>query len=84
MMPRIEILHVRDPDYDCVIEVYIDGRLLPGDQYHIEDVDPGRGYQSEDIQEHIDGLRGDLSLSLRFRESAIEAYTQALDSEYVD
>ena len=51
--PRVQIIHHRDPDSECGLEVFIDGHRLIG-QVEIEDIDPGRGYEADDIQERRD------------------------------
>lgn len=44
---KVQILHHRDPDYDCSIDVYIDGVRVT--DVEIEDIDPGRGYDEDEI-----------------------------------
>lgn len=38
---RVEILHVRDPDSECGLSVWIDGAPV---EFALEDIDPGRGH----------------------------------------
>lgn len=51
---RIDIIHVRDPDFECDHTVYLNGTRIGSDQVSIEDVDPGRGYQREDYEERLE------------------------------
>ena len=39
--PRISVVHTRDPDSECSLEVFLDGNRVQAD---VEDIDPGRGY----------------------------------------
>jgi hypothetical protein len=48
---KIEVLHVRDPDSECGLEVFVNGESVGFDY---EDVDPGRGYSREDWDERIE------------------------------
>lgn len=50
---EIQIVHSRDPDSECGITVYVGGRVYPH-YVEIEDIDPGRGYDDEYIQERRD------------------------------
>lgn len=47
---KVQILHHRDPDSDCAIEVFIDGARFTG-KVEVEDIDPGRGYDADSIAE---------------------------------
>lgn len=52
--PRIDIIHQRDPDSECYIEVYIDGVLashLDGHDVHEHSFDPGAGYEMDEYDE---------------------------------
>lgn len=44
---EIQIVHSRDPDSECAIEVFLGGKRVPYAQVTIEDIDPGRGYDEE-------------------------------------
>lgn len=50
LQPRVQLVHERDPDYECGIVVFLDGQRLMGD-VTIEDIDPGRGYDKKRIAE---------------------------------
>lgn len=52
--PRIDVIVIRDPDYETVTEIYIDGR--PSTECHIWDFDPGRGYSYEDYADEAQML----------------------------
>lgn len=45
----IQIVHSRDPDWECSIEVFIDGQRFTG-TVAVEDIDPGRGWAKEDYE----------------------------------
>lgn len=57
--PRVQILHSRDPDSSCEIEVWLDG--VKTDSYTVEDLDPGRGWTREDWDERVEQAREDTS-----------------------
>lgn len=39
--PKVQILHNRNPDYECDVRIWFDGKLMTG--LVMEDIDPGRG-----------------------------------------
>jgi hypothetical protein len=80
-MPRIEILHGRDPDSSCELTVFIDG--VPTNDWSEIDVDPGAGHDRESWQERIDDTRADEHLTPGFREAAARELEGALDSPYI-
>lgn len=53
--PRVQVLHQRDPDYECGIRVFLDGVELTHPQ--VEDMDPGRGYEKEDYERDLESAR---------------------------
>lgn len=83
-MPKIEILHGRDPDSECALDVWIDGVRVV--DFREIDVDPGRGYTREDWDERIRELeeRDDPTLSEPFREAALATLRTHADSEYIE
>lgn len=56
---KIQILHGRDPDSDCGITVFVDGKRVPDTDVFVEDVDPGRGYEDDYWAERIEESRSD-------------------------
>lgn len=50
--PTIQVLHSRDPDSACDVELYVDGEPFKG-KAEVEDMDPGRGYEEEDYRENL-------------------------------
>jgi hypothetical protein len=50
---RIDVIHTRDPDSSCEIQVYIDGVMDPNADYHEWSFDPGAGteYSEEEYAE---------------------------------
>lgn len=49
LQPVVQIIHSRDPDGECGIEVYVNGERVK--DVTVEDIDPGRGYDREAIAE---------------------------------
>jgi len=49
---RIDIIHMRDPDSSCDVEVYVDGQLVGGDVVEFWDFDPGAGYPMDEFDEN--------------------------------
>ena len=47
--PRVQVLHMRDPDSECGLWVFLDGVHI--DTISVTDVDPGRGYEADYIAE---------------------------------
>lgn len=49
---RIDIIHQRDPDSSCDVEVYVDGKPLAADtDFHYWSFDPGAGYDMDEFEE---------------------------------
>ncbi len=46
-MPRIQIIHHRDPDAGCIHTVFVDDREV--EHFEVEDIDPGAGYEWETV-----------------------------------
>jgi hypothetical protein len=44
---RIDIIHQRDPDSECSLTVYVDGK--PVQDYHYWSFDPGAGYEMDEF-----------------------------------
>ena len=79
----IEILHVRDPDGNCTVEVWVDGE--PTDDFMMADVDPGRGYERRDWEETKDYIAGpDFDGSPAFKAAAAQAYEEWADNKYIE
>jgi hypothetical protein len=55
-MPRIDIIHMRDPDSSCDHEVYLDGvPVTYKDDLHFWSYDPGAGYDLNEVEEKQGG-----------------------------
>ena len=76
----IEILHERDPDYECNITVWIDGVEVEAD---IVDVDPGRGYEREEWAESAEYHANVPTRSAAFKDAIAGAYDLASESKYI-
>jgi hypothetical protein len=46
---RIDIIHMRDPDYGCEITVYVDGQSVNFEEWSF---DPGAGYSMNDFEDN--------------------------------
>jgi hypothetical protein len=80
----IEIMHWRDPDGACTVEVWVDGVKEDDANVEVADVDPGRGWTREDWDEAIAVAKADLAASPEFRQAHIEALEANADSEFID
>ena len=47
---RIDIIHQRDPDCSCDIEVWVDGKRMTA-SVHEWSFDPGAGYEMDEFEE---------------------------------
>lgn len=81
-LPKVEIIHGRDPDSECGIDVYVDGVRVT--QFYLEDIDPGRGHTRQSWDENTEALRENTTLSPAFREAAIAAREEFGDSKYIE
>lgn len=75
--PRMQVLHERDPDSSCSVDVYLNDRRVEAE---IEDVDPGRGYEREYWDERTEGYADDTTA---FGQAAHEALERNADSEHI-
>lgn len=80
--PKLEILHQRDPDSGCVHTVFVDGAQTQ--DYDLEDIDPGAGYEGSDWDERLEATRQDEDRSPAFRDAAVQALEESADSQYID
>ena len=81
---RIEILHTREADGGCEVDVYIDGQPVR-DDVTVQDVDPGRGYPLEDWQETTAFIEADPTLSDAFKAAVLAARdAEEEDSEFIE
>lgn len=78
---NVELLHVRDSDGGCYIEVWVDGHKVP---FTEENVDPGRGHEVGDWYESIEYTARAEGYSPEFRAAALAAQVESLDSKYID
>lgn len=78
---RVEILHVRNPDSECELEVWIDGEPV---EFTMEDIDPGRGYVRSEWDQRIADARTDESVSAAFRAAVVEALEGMSDNKYIE
>lgn len=80
-LPRIEILHDRDPDSGCGVVMYVNGVLTSPTLY--EDIDPGRGYHRSDWDNYIQLATERTDISEAFREACLQHLNDAADSQYI-
>lgn len=77
----IEILHTRDPDGDCGVQLFVGGQLWNGN-VNVVDLDPGRGYRRSDWEEskEYDTTHG----SPMFCQAVTEAYEAFDNNQYIE
>lgn len=56
--PCVQIIHSRDPDYECGWDVFVDG--VRYERVDWADFDPGRGYEASDFAERLEDARADV------------------------
>lgn len=78
----IEILHMRDPDYECDLVVFLNGERV--ENVAIEDIDPGRGYSRSDWDERIADAHEDAKSSPAFREAVVQALVDMGGNQYIE
>jgi hypothetical protein len=79
-MPRIDIIHMRDPDSSCDHEVYIDGvQVTYKDDLHFWSYDPGAGY---DLDEVAESREDDIRSAPDFLKNRIEEIWDAMAPTY--
>jgi hypothetical protein len=76
--PTVAIVHERDPDSPCDLEVYVNDERIA--DITVEDVDPGRGADYDDWQARIEGYLDD---STQFGRAAHDALVRNADSEHI-
>jgi hypothetical protein len=80
---KVKVLHVRDPDSECYIRVWVDG--VEVEALVIEDIDPGRGYGRGDWDERIaDAEAAHAAEPSAFGQAVIDALRDSAGSEYID
>lgn len=77
--PHVDIVHVRYPDAECHLRVFVDDVEAP--EHGVEDIDPGRGYLRSDWDERLAGYEGNKTA---FGRAAHQALTEAADSHYIE
>lgn len=80
--PKIEVLHVRQGDFDCSIRLWIDGVEVK--EFWSEDLDPGRGYSVENWDENRRDALDHPELSEGFRAAVDQAYADTRDDKNID
>lgn len=83
LQPKVQILHGRDPDSECDIQVYLNGRLVH--DVEVEDIDPGRGYDRSTWNERITeaAVAADAEPDSEFRQHVVGWLKEASDSQYI-
>lgn len=84
---KVQIIHSRDPDSECYIEVYLNGvKLSPADVV-IEDIDPGRGHTWEDNwKDRLDEAMAerDRNPHVEYLADRFQALLAGAESQYVE
>jgi hypothetical protein len=79
---KIEILHVRDPDYGCNITVWVDGVETTTD---VVDIDPGAGHERSDWEEEAAyAVADERERSYAFKCAVSAAFDVSGKSKYID
>lgn len=78
--PKVEVLHVRDPDNYCEVDIYLDGVAARATE---QSVDPGAGWTRSDWEAHVEEVKNDKSLSPAFRVAALKALERHNTSNYI-
>lgn len=77
----VEILHNRNPDAACDVQVFVDGVLVLPDRF--VSVDPGAGYQRADWDE-MKAAEFAEDMSPAFRSAVESSFETADDSKYIE
>lgn len=75
--PRIDVIVIRDPDYETVTEIYIDGKPATGS--HIWSFDPGAGYTYAEYRDKLEQLGGVLAPTY-VRDRLVEIHKELLST----
>lgn len=81
---KIEILHQRDPDGECSLTVYVNGKALPDNQVYVADVDPGASGSASNMRESAIEIETHQDRTPAFRQAAAQAYYDAAESKYAE
>ena len=76
-LPLVQVVHVRNPDDGCYVDVYLNDHIVR--EPDVEDVDPGRGYWRKDWDDRI-ALANDAT---NFGRATRRALQDNADSEHI-
>jgi hypothetical protein len=79
--PKLEVLHVRDPDAYCDITIFTNG--VESNNWTEESVDAGAGYTSTDWADRTAEVEADDTHSPAFKAATLEARNSWEDSSYI-
>lgn len=84
----LTVLHVRDTDGECSIQLYdadgdVIGDVIGDDEFGIIDVDAGRGYDVNDWQENIDWARRTLPPNSPLSRATLAAYADPPGRDHI-
>lgn len=79
----VEILHSRDPDGGCNIDLWIDGQRVR-EGVTVEDIDPGRGHLRSDWHERIADAEASSNYSPDFQAALVGELEANADSQFID
>lgn len=74
---RLDIIHLRDPDYACDHEIFVDGVKV--EDVHIHEFDPGAGYSMAQFE---DNRIGHLKNAPDFLKPRIDEIYSEMDTAY--
>jgi hypothetical protein len=80
---KIDIIHVRDPDSECGMTVFVDGKRV--DNVAVEDIDPGRGWQRADYNDRLyDAIVAFEADESEYNQAVVAELNGAADSQGID
>jgi len=77
----IEIMHSRDPDSECDLDVLANGERV---DFSSEDIDPGRGHMLSDWNEHTEWVLTQSGYSPNFIAKVASARDEARENRYIE
>lgn len=81
---QVEVIHSRDPDSECGIQIWVDGERMPDAQVYVADLDPGSsGPALSEWDEQTDEIGRDERLTPGFREAVVEERDAFRESSWI-
>jgi hypothetical protein len=81
---KIQIVHSRNPDYECGMTVFVDGVRVPEAEVGVEDIDPGRGWQRSDWNDRLyEAIQDAEDGPSEYHEAVVEALRSESNSSHI-